>query len=197
MIYTRSLYVHCTFTVRSLYVHLAFAAFARVPVVEAASAVSMARVAAPAKGQGRPLGVARSGNSVIRWSGLTWIGLARDLEGSATRRSVGWVAQRARSGQCWARDCAPGAPGVQSAPGARVALRAPRAQVRNVRQLSQVRRARHARRARQARQARQQRGIEVPSLRHSSVSPRPHRFSSFSPTSLRPLIAYIDHSTFR
>ena len=61
MIYTRSLYVHCTFTVRSLYVHLAFAAFARVPV-EAASAVSMAGVAAPAKGQGRPLGVARYGN---------------------------------------------------------------------------------------------------------------------------------------
>jgi len=88
---------------------------------------------------------------VIRWSGLTWTGLARDLEGSATRRSVGWVAQRARSGQCWARDCAPGATGVQSAPGARVALRAPRAQVRNARQVSQVRRARHARRARRGR----------------------------------------------
>ena len=74
------------------------------------------RPGAGAPARGRPLG--HFGDSLER-SDLDWTNPRS--EGSATRRSTGCVAQRARSGQRWACDCAPGA---RSEPGEGVAPRA-------------------------------------------------------------------------
>ena len=124
--------VHWWFTVGSLLVHCRF-------IMHLQHFADAERDCAPSApgGQDAPGARGASGKpgAAIRWSGVTWTGIARDPEGSAKRRSIGWVAQRARSGQRWACD---GAKRARCGGGAARGM----GQVRHARQASQARQAR-------------------------------------------------------